>query len=741
MDDDGDEWRVVRVKRGASKGKTPVESAFPRGVGGHGKRENTNAFQALAGPRDDGDDEVVVAQGGENTAHPEKPLPTKRGTGGGKKQAKKMDTANDTTTTDPPSAVASNQTGSTLDVSSSLDVMPEEIGTVSKHESAPSTPFSFSSLLLAILAALRLFLNALTRGVLFRGVKEKLEGNKETIVTRCVTDVPGKDQSKKQDLSAAREGEVSGETKKENSRRRSAGGDPDVNTLGAVFSTPGESSFGFSEARGRDEQENPNPRTASAPLRLVEKGFSVRRISVRPGQEKGHAELVRSVSMSGDGSSFVTGGWDGCVRRWRLLSGDLHDSLVAGPPLLAHADRCEFVDMMSSSNGSDGCDGGNGLQKNLLVTGGRDCSLRMYDLGNELPSPVRKIYTYESISAGCVDWCGGGSHSNGKTPTAALGTRGGALSFWDVETGGKKNEIKNAHDGEVSFVSCFGNAGNGAGDSSSGTPSSFFSGLSFMSGGADGLVRVWDTRVDSGSADRCVFAFGGHRGRVYHATSDGISKLFAGDHSGAVKVHDLRRVSKEKGSAPDVGTSGPTIRKPSTKINVVPSFASGGARAPIAGVHYAKTPKNTETENVRSVLFATAAYFDETSESPKGCVRVLSLGDDDDDFTRNITSRELATLPSGGGLISASAVTTDGNVCVAGDVNGGVTVWRRESEKKEGGERFPESIGGDDEPNPSAKDSVGDSGRWESATAFAARLGFGEGDEETRAGDTESDDE
>ena len=49
------------------------------------------------------------------------------------------------------------------------------------------------------------------------------------------------------------------------------------------------------------------------------------------------------------------------------------------------------------------------------------------------------------------------------------------------------------------------------------------------------------------SADRCVFAFGGHRGRVYHATSDGVSKLFAGDHSGAVKVHDLRRVSKEKG--------------------------------------------------------------------------------------------------------------------------------------------------------------------------------------------------
>ena len=60
MDDDGDEWRVVRVKRGASKGKTPVESAFPRGVGGHGKRENTNAFQALAGPRDDGDDGRVM---------------------------------------------------------------------------------------------------------------------------------------------------------------------------------------------------------------------------------------------------------------------------------------------------------------------------------------------------------------------------------------------------------------------------------------------------------------------------------------------------------------------------------------------------------------------------------------------------------------------------------------------------------------------------------------------------------
>jgi WD40 repeat protein len=143
---------------------------------------------------------------------------------------------------------------------------------------------------------------------------------------------------------------------------------------------------------------------------------------VSPGDANGHCELVRAVSFAGPSRAFVTGGWDGCVRRW-AWSRDGRRVYSAGP-LAAHADRVEFVDAVKQGDGVI-----DSRRAGLVVTGGRDCSLRVYDIEAASPAPLRKTYTYESVSAGCVN-------TNGVD--VFVGARSGAASVFDVETGQKK---------------------------------------------------------------------------------------------------------------------------------------------------------------------------------------------------------------------------------------------------------------------------------------------------------------
>ena len=162
---------------------------------------------------------------------------------------------------------------------------------------------------------------------------------------------------------------------------------------GATGSSPGPDRDGACASAKAKDQTEPSPGPASAPPRPAspaERGASgttenkrnardenekkeatrlFRAARVSPGDANGHCELVRAVSFAGAGA-FVTGGWDGCVRRW-AWSRDGRRVYSAGQ-LAAHADRVEFVDAVKQGDGVI-----DSRRAGLVVTGGRDCSLRV----------------------------------------------------------------------------------------------------------------------------------------------------------------------------------------------------------------------------------------------------------------------------------------------------------------------------------------------------------------------------
>jgi WD40 repeat protein len=153
--------------------------------------------------------------------------------------------------------------------------------------------------------------------------------------------------------------------------------------------------------------------------------------------------------------------------------------------------------MKPAAADADGRDGGDG--ERLMLTGGRDCTLHLWDLSQSTGSGAKKsrVYTYDSIASGCVDWGG-----EGGAATAAVGSRNGVVALWDVAKGAKKGSLR-GHEGEVTALTTCAAPGPGGGDAGGG-------GVFFVSGGADGTARVWDPRQ---AREVCVLT--GHRRRVY----------------------------------------------------------------------------------------------------------------------------------------------------------------------------------------------------------------------------------
>ena len=418
----------------------------------------------------------------------------------------------------------------------------------------------------------------------------------------------------------------------------------------------------------------------------------VRRAVVPAGDGDGHSELVSAVDVAGDGATVVTGGWDGTVRRW-LVSDD--GTLRGGGALQGHTDRVEFV----SSNASSVSSGGDGSlgHPTLALSGGRDCTLHLWDLSVASGAAAKRsrVYTYDSLSAGCVDWSDGtGAAGWAGTATAAVGTRGGVVALWDVATGAKRCALR-GHEGEVTaLTTCLApgaTRGTGGG------------GVLFVSGGADGTARVWDPRQA-----RAVAVRRGHQRRVYSLAAGPEGVVYAGDYSDAVKVHDI--------AASGVEPPGPLPNLP----------VGDGAPGPIAGLQFRPnvlTPRGgegnerTDTKgDVAGLLFSTAAWFapedaDDDDAEPRGCVQVRAV----DASGAGVSSDGggyLFTLPAEGGLLSCLAVSADGESVVGGSVEGTVNAWKAAGGRGGGGSLRCE--------NPSW---IGEGGAWAAHASVALDLG------------------
>jgi len=277
-----------------------------------------------------------------------------------------------------------------------------------------------------------------------------------------------------------------------------------------------------------------------------------------------HNELVSCVGCRGD--DYITGGWDGTLRTW---SWDPVKGLRGGSPMTGqHNDNVEFLSVDSRDD-----------HEHLAISGGRDCTVRIWDVKKR--SQRSRIYAFENIASGCVDW---------SSQTVAVGSRGGAVMLWDAEKGVKKCMLR-GHEGEITSMCTYDWSEGGA--------------TLYVSGGADGTVRVWDARQHVAVATMTE-----HRRRVYAVCPGPKGVIFAGDFSSNVKVHSL----SNPGAMPRLLPNVPVI---------------DGCEAPIAGLQYLKL----DGMNGGGLLLSTAAYFplnengeeSDDDDAPQGCVHVRAV--------------------------------------------------------------------------------------------------------------------
>ena len=287
-----------------------------------------------------------------------------------------------------------------------------------------------------------------------------------------------------------------------------------------------------------------------------------------------HNELVSCIGCSKtnvlpNAKIVATGGWDGTIRSWRW---NPNVGLSGGHCLSGHTDRVEFLSIADYSNAGAGV-----IQKPFLcVSGGRDNTIRVWDL--ERSRETRKMYVFDAVTSGAVDW---------QSATIAVGSRSGALALWDLNTGQKRASIR-GHQNDVTCVISYNE------------PSLDGAGL-FVSGGADGVVKVWDPRQEVAAATMT-----GHRRRVFSVCAGPPGVIFAGDFSSSVKTHVLAR--------------------PSAKPRYLPNAPRiDGCEAPISGLEYCSLPnatpksatnqKNLQSGQPAGVLVSTAAYFPPSQKS------------------------------------------------------------------------------------------------------------------------------
>ena len=276
-----------------------------------------------------------------------------------------------------------------------------------------------------------------------------------------------------------------------------------------------------------------------------------------------HNELVSCVSSRGD--EYITGGWDGTLRTWKW---DPVVGLSGGTPMTGqHNDNVEFLSVDSRED-----------HEHLAISGGRDCTVRIWDVRKR--SQRSRIYAFENIASGCVDW---------SSQTVAVGSRGGAVVLWDAEKGAKKCTLR-GHEGEVTSMCTYDWSEGGA--------------TLYVSGAADGTVRVWDARQHV-----AVATMSDHRRRVYAVCPGPKGVIFAGDFSSTVKAHSL----SNPGALPRLLPNVPGV---------------DGCEAPIAGLEFVKL----DGMDGGGLLLSTAAYFplNENEESddddaPQGCVHVRAV--------------------------------------------------------------------------------------------------------------------
>ncbi|MEH1981705.1 MAG: caspase family protein, partial [Nostoc sp.] len=202
---------------------------------------------------------------------------------------------------------------------------------------------------------------------------------------------------------------------------------------------------------------------------------------------RGHEGCVRSVAISADGQTIVSGGDDDTVRLWNLQGQTLAE------PLRGHE---YWVNSVAIS--ADG---------QTIVSGGRDGTVRLWNLqGQTLAEPLRgHEYWVNSVAIS----------ADGQTIVS--GGRDGTVRLWNLQ-GQTLAEPLRGHKGDVNSVAISAD------------------GQTIVSGGRDGTVRLWNLQGQTLAEPL--------RGHEYWVNSVAISAdgqtIVSGGRDGTVRLWNLQ---------------------------------------------------------------------------------------------------------------------------------------------------------------------------------------------------------
>ena len=174
--------------------------------------------------------------------------------------------------------------------------------------------------------------------------------------------------------------------------------------------------------------------------------------------------FVYSVSWSPDGSQVVSGGFDGTVRLWDVATGEQVGAALRGHEASQNGNAWVY----SVSWSPDG---------SQVVSGGLDGTVRMWDVvtGEQVGAALRghEADQYGDARVYSVSWSPDGSQ-------VVSGGFDGTVRMWDVVTGEQVGAALRGHEADQ------------YGDARVLSVSWSPDGNQVVSGGADGTVRMWD---------------------------------------------------------------------------------------------------------------------------------------------------------------------------------------------------------------------------------------------------------